>query len=144
MFERVTAYVLLGGLGLVNVANAVGDGETMLDNPINSVLQFGAFGVLCMLVLHVFRHTIPRLAKGYETNLKAERESNVEQLAQAREDYKDMLNGQRKDFIDEMRLERASNEHKLEELTKAVQELTRQVQRIAGMSRATSPRENES
>lgn len=129
MFERVTALVLLGGLGVANVANTVGKG-TVLNSPIEAVLQFGAFGVLCMLVLHVFRHTIPRLAKGYEANLKAERESNVEQLAQARKDYKEMLNAQRTDFIAEMRLERASNEHKLEELTKAVQELTRQVCRI--------------
>ena len=79
---------------------------------------------------HVFRHTIPRLAKGYETSLKEERESNVEQLAQAREDYKETLNAQRNDFINVMREERVSNEHKLEELTKAVQELTRQVTKV--------------
>ena len=130
MFEKVTAIVILGSLGLANVASAVSDGETMLDNPVNAVLQFGAFGVLCFLVLHVFRHTIPRLAKGYETNLTAERESNAEQLSQAREDYKEMLNAQRNDFIGEMRLHRASNEHKLEELTKAVQELTQQVIKV--------------
>lgn len=134
MFERVTALVLLGGLGVVNVASLVGGDTPMIDNPVNAVLQFGAFGVLCMLVLHVFRHTIPRLAKGYETNLKSERESNVEQLGQAREDYKEMLNAQRNDFITVMREERASNEHRLEELTKAVQELTRQVTKVVEQS----------
>ena len=134
MFERVTALVLLGGLGVVNVASVVGGDTPMIANPVNAVLQFGAFGVLCMLVLHVFRHTIPRLAKGYETNLKAERESNVEQLGQAREDYKEMLNSQRNDFITVMREERASNEHRLEELTKAVQELTRQVTKVVEQS----------
>ncbi len=129
MFERVIALVILGGLGIANVASIVG-GVDAIDNPVNAVLQFGAFGVLCMLVLHVFRHTIPRLAKGYETSLKEERESNVEQLAQAREDYKETLNAQRNDFINVMREERVSNEHKLEELTKAVQELTRQVIKV--------------
>lgn len=129
MIERVTTYFLLGVIGLFNVASVLGT-DMFGYNPVNAVLQFGAFGVLCMLVLHVFRHTIPRLAKGYETNLTAERESNAEQLTQAREDFKELLNAQRKDFIDEMRLERASNEHKLEELTKAVQELTRQVIKV--------------
>ncbi len=135
MFERVIALVILGGIGIANVASVVGVGDApMIDNPVNAVLQFGAFGVLCMLVLHVFRHTIPRLAKGYESSLKEERESNVEQLAQAREDYKETLNAQRNDFINVMREERVSNEHKLEELTKAVQELTRQVTKVVEQS----------
>ncbi len=129
MFEKLTTYVLLATVGLFNVASVLGT-DALGGNPVNTVLQFGAFGVLCMLVLHVFRHTIPRLAKGYETNLTAERESNAEQLSKAREDFKELLSAQRKDFIDEMRLERAANEHKLEELTKAVQELTRQVIKV--------------
>ncbi len=133
MLERITTYALLGTIGLFNVASVIGT-DALSDNPVNVVLQFSAFGVLCMLVLHVFRHTIPRLAKGYETNLTAERESNAEQLNQSREDFKELLNAQRKDFIDEMRLERASNEHKLEELTKAVQELTRQVIKVVEQS----------
>ena len=132
MFERVAAIILLGivgGANLLNVASAA-TGDPLGVNPVNAVLQFGAFGVLCMLVLHVFRHTIPRLAKGYDANLTAERESNAKQLAQAREDYKETLNAQRADFINVMREERASNEHRLEKLTDAVQDLTRQVIKV--------------
>ena len=134
MFEKITALAILSGLGVANVASVVGGDVPMIDNPVNAVLQFGAFGVLCALVFHVFRHTIPRLAKGYEDSLKDERESNVEQLGQAREDYKETLNAQRNDFITVMREERASNEHRLEELTKAVQELTRQVIKVVEQS----------
>ncbi len=133
MFEKVTVTLLLSGLGVANVASVVGD-VPMIANPVNAVLQFGAFGVLCMLVLHVFRHTIPRLAKGFEDSLKAERESHAAQLTQAREDYKQTLTAQRNDFITVMREERVSNEHRLEELTKAVQELTRQVIKVVEQS----------
>lgn len=136
MFEKATAFSILAVMGILGTAHAAA-GNIGAD-PVNAVLQFGAFGVLCMLILHVFRHTIPRLATGYETNLKEERESNVKQLVQARADYKETLTGQRKDFIDEMRLERASNDHKLEELTRSMQELTRQVIKLVG--RATNPK----
>jgi len=123
ILERVIATGLLGIVGAANVFGLVANTGNIADNPMDAILQFGSFGVLSVLVLHVFKYTIPRLAKD---------------LKQAREDYKDMLTTAQEVFIEDMRLERASNEHKTEELTKAVQELTRQVQRVVGTSRATN------
>ena len=90
-------------------------------NPLNVALQLGAFGVLSLLVLHVFRVTIPRLATSF-----------VQQLTTCQRCFTETLNAQRQDFRDEMRLERAATDHRMGELSKDVKELSDLVrQRIA-------------
>lgn len=107
-------------VGLIMAGTAGGLASIDFGNPANVVLQFGSFGVLCFLVLHIFRHTIPRLASAFDTNLKESREAFTEQLTIMQDTFNEMLTAQRTDFRDEMRLERASTEHKIEELTTLV------------------------
>lgn len=128
--ERIVATGLLVALGTVGTVNATANVSDLINNPVNTFLQFGAFGVLCMLVLHVFRHTIPRLAATYETNSREQRISNDKQMIQTREDFKETLDKQRKDFVEEMRLERGTDDRRTETLSKNIQDLTKQVQKL--------------
>lgn len=99
-------------------------------NPLNIILQFGAFGVLCFLMLHVFRHTIPRIVMDFSNITKESRTAYIDQLNLIQKMFNETLNAQRKDFRDDMRLERQSTEHKIEELTKAVHELNNLVRKV--------------
>lgn len=128
--EKVIAISLLAALGTVGTVNAAANVSDLINNPVNTFLQFGAFGVLCMLVLHVFRHTIPRLATTFEKISSEQRAADNTQTNQAREDFKEALDIQRKDFVEEMRLERATDDRRTEALSESIQELTKQVQRL--------------
>ncbi len=113
------------------IATSAG-GLTLMDfaNPLNIVLQFGAFGVVCFLMLHVFRHTIPRIVMDFNNITKESRTAFVDQLTLIQKLFNDTLHAQRKDFRDDLRLERISSEHKIEELTKAVHELSNLVRKV--------------
>ena len=76
-------------------------GSTGLD-PIDTAINFTAFGVLCILILHVFRHTIPRLAgrfeeaiavitAAYREDAREQRQVFTEELRLQRQDFKDFL-----------------------------------------------------
>ncbi len=98
-------------------------------NPIDTVVNFTAFGVLCLLVLHVFRHTIPRLVSHFEKVI--ERISAV---------FRDEAREQRQVFTEDLRLQRADfkafllqQHEEIAKLTKGVNDLTQRIEeKLAG------------
>jgi hypothetical protein len=55
------------------------------------LMNMGAFGLVCAIVWHVFRHTIPRLADDFKTSLAEQRQDFRDELRLERDDFKEAL-----------------------------------------------------
>jgi hypothetical protein len=58
----------------------------------------GALLLVMWLVFHTFKHTIPRLAKDFNTALKEQRASFIEELREERNMCREELAAQRQEF----------------------------------------------
>lgn len=78
---------------------------------VDIVSNLGAVGFILWLVWRTTNHTIPRLAKNFEDNIK-----------DARTDFRETLNQQRIDFRESLRDQRESHESRIDSIIELAKE----------------------
>ena len=108
--------------------------RTLMENPIDTVVNLTAFGVLCLLVLHVFRHTIPRLATHFETAITTISSTFRDEAREQRTVFKEEAREQRQVFTEQLQSQRQDfkeflihQDAQIEKLADAVHELTSKI-----------------
>ena len=81
-------------------------------------LQGGSFVVMAWLVTHVFRHTLPRLAEQFDTTVNGQRKEFLEEIGRQRTEFREELHLEREAFakrlgeiVDTVRSQERTNGH---------------------------------
>lgn len=77
---------------------------------LNAIVQYGALGLLAFIVVHLMNKTVPQMLNSFKEELQQQREVHVEQDKRREEAFTKTLDGQRKDFREEVALLRITME----------------------------------
>lgn len=77
---------------------------------LNAIVQYGALGLLAFIVVHLMNKTVPQMLDAFKAELQQQREVHVEQDKRREEAFTRTLDGQRKDFREEVALLRVTME----------------------------------
>lgn len=77
---------------------------------LNAIIQYGALGLLAFIVVHLMNKTVPQMLNSFKEELQQQREVHVEQDKRREEAFTKTLDGQRKDFREEVALLRITME----------------------------------
>lgn len=99
--------------------------------------SIGALALVAWLLRRVFTHTIPRLAKSFETALGVQQELFHAEMKSCRDDFREELKAQRSDFRTELVAQRKDFKEQIrEEREMFISRLDRMADAIAGLEKA--------
>jgi hypothetical protein len=81
-----------------------------VDFNLNAIIQYGALGLLAFIIVHLLKTALPQMLDSFKEELQQQREVHVEQDKRREEAFTKTLEGQRKDFREEVALLRVTME----------------------------------